>query len=93
MATPIRSPYIDFGLTEKHELGHAWGLDHAPGQDNVLSAIYDVNNFRLGAWEKSEMVKRYGERTAPQPPPDPDADKLVELRLLVPASSIKVVPV
>lgn len=90
--TPVPSPYIDFGLTWGHEWGHSGGLDHAPGQNNLLSAIYDPRNFRLGAWEKAEMVKRYGERSTPAPTPDPDQDKIVELRLIVPATSIKIVP-
>lgn len=66
-------PAIDLLVVMLHELGHAFGLDHAPGTTNLLSPIYSPNNPRPGAWEIDQMQKRYGkpqpgQTPSPQPP-------------------------
>jgi hypothetical protein len=66
----VNYPAIDLLVVMAHELGHALGLDHAPGTGNLLSPIYSPSNATIGAWEINEMQKRYGKpEVAPNEPP------------------------
>lgn len=67
----VQYPAIDLLVVMLHELGHAFGIDHAPGSDHLLSPIYSPNNVRPGPWEINEMQKRYGKPAATPTPPTP----------------------
>jgi predicted Zn-dependent protease len=52
-----------------HEIGHAIGLDHGP--ENALMCPWSNGGkfWQPQAWDVAQAVKRYGEATAPLPPP------------------------
>lgn len=72
-------PYIDLYVVMVHELGHAFGLDHAPGTGNILSPIYSPQNTAIGQWETDQMVSRYGvhEGDPDEPTPDPAKELVI----------------
>lgn len=61
---------VDARLVIAHELGHALGLDHAPGKGSLMSAYYDPLIKALQTWDVNEIVRRYG-AAVPQTPPTP----------------------
>lgn len=88
-STPAPFPYIDPWLVMLHEFGHAWGLPHAPGGDKTMSATYDAANYRLGAWERQQMVVRYGEaEPGDEPEPTPQPEPAEGLTLFIPGARV-----
>jgi hypothetical protein len=57
------SGQIDIVAVCTHEIGHNLGLDHAPrGSDNLMApSIRRSNQRRLGSWDITNSIARYGE--------------------------------
>lgn len=58
-------------LVIAHEVGHALGLDHAPGKGSLMSPYYDAAITKLQPWDVAEIQKRYGKPAFPVPNPNP----------------------
>lgn len=58
-------------LVIAHEVGHALGLDHAPGKGSLMSPYYDASIKALQAWDVAEIQRRYGKQRFPGPAPEP----------------------
>lgn len=72
---------VDLYRVLLHELGHFWGLGHAPqGSDNLMAPTYSRQIWTPRSWETAEMQARYGApkpRTRPAPAPDLPAEMWV----------------
>jgi len=70
----VDAALIDLGRVLIHELGHFWGLGHAPpGSPNLMAPTYSRAVWLPQAWEVEAMQALYGRPDAPPPPPAPPA--------------------
>lgn len=68
-ATPRNG--LDIVRVIAHEVGHALGLPHL-ASGNLMQPTYDPNIRKPQAGDIQEVKRRYGNPTAPVPPPVPD---------------------
>src|SRR5574341_750986 len=63
---------VNLHLVALHEIGHAFGIPHAPaGIVDVMSPTLQSQLRGLTPWSIQEIQRRYGRRTTPSPTPTP----------------------
>jgi hypothetical protein len=71
LGADIPGNVIDLNRVMAHELGHFWGLGHAPpGSPNLMAPTYSRSIWEpRGPWEVERMVAVYGPPKPAQPQP------------------------
>lgn len=71
MGPDVPNQSIDLYRVLLHELGHFWGMGHAPqGSPNLMAPVYSRNIWEPRSWEIGEMQRGYGPpKASPTPTP------------------------